>query len=254
MEKQRNKTGYELLAAVGLGAGVVFLSEIGMHYDNIGSRTGVVLSALLILYSCLKLKSTPLTKAEQLFLDVGLPVGILLAAVVIVTTGYMIFGIPNTKPNGTETVVILGSGVNADGSPSAVMQKRVDAAVSYLNSHENETIIVSGGQLGTSPISEAESMKQALIQAGIKEDRIICEDQSRTTRENLQFTAKLMEENNLGKDIVLVTSEFHLARACEFARRNGLNPVPVRAETPWYSLPAYAVREMYAIIECYVNR
>ena len=67
-----------------------------------------------------------------------------------------------------------------------------------------------------------------------------------------QYSAKIIEDRHLSENVAVVTSEFHLARACLYAKRNGLHPSPVRAATPWYCLPAYVLREVYAVFDAFV--
>ncbi len=252
MKKTWKKTGTQILAVGAVAAVTLFLSEIGMRYDNVGSRTGLIISLFILILTSLTLKESPLSKPERLMIKAGKPIGLVLLGIAVLTTGFMILGIPQEKQSEKETVVILGSGVNSDGRPSAVMQTRVDAALQYLKNHPDAAIVVSGGQHGDAPISEAESMKEVLLEQGISEEQIYLEPDSRTTAENLRYTAELIRKNGLSTTIALVTSEFHLARSCLYAERNGLKPIPVKAATPWYCLPAYYIREMYAVIDAFL--
>lgn len=252
MKKTENKTGYELLAGAGFIQTLLFFSELGMRYENTGTYTGVILGIFMGLLGIAGMRRETLSRAGQLLFSIAKPVGLVIGGLLLVTFGFMIFAIPKTQPADDATVIILGCGVNSDGTPSAIMQERVNAALTYLESRPNAKIVVSGGQLGGAPISEAESMKQSLIEHGIEESRIYTEDQSRTTAENLRFSAMVIKENRLNQNVAVVTSEFHLARACLFAERNRLNPAPVKAVTPWYALPSYALREVYAVFDAFV--
>ena len=62
----------------------------------------------------------------------------------------------------------------------------------YLKSHEKTIAIVSGGQGKGEDISEALAMKQGLIKQNIAEDRIIMEDKSTSTDENITFSKPLI--------------------------------------------------------------
>ncbi len=252
MKKSENKTGYQILAGAGFIQTLVFFSELGMRYENIGSYTGAFLGIMLGILGIAGIHRETLSHTGQILFSIAKPIGLVIGGIVLVTFGFMIFAIPKTQPAKDATVIILGCGVNSDGSPSAIMQERVNAGLKYLESHPDEPVIVSGGQLGGAPISEAESMRQSLIDHGIEENRIYIEDQSRTTAENLRFSTMVIKENRLSQNVAVVTSEFHLARACLYAKRNGLNPAPVKAVTPWYALPSYALREVYAVFDAFV--
>lgn len=252
MKKSEKKTGYELLCGAGVVLTLLFFGEIGMHYQNHGSITGALIGIFLLLWGWAGLNRDALPKAGITMFHAAKPIGLILGGVILLTTAFMIFGIPRTQPEEDATVIILGCGVNSDGTPSAIMQERVNAALKYLESHPEADIIVSGGRLGSAPVSEAESMKQELIRNGIDEKRIYCEDQSRTTAENLRFSTIVIKENLLSQNAAVVTSEFHMARACLYAKRNGLNAAPVCASTPWYALPAYFLREVYAVFDAFL--
>lgn len=252
MKKTGNKTGYGLLAGAGFILTLLFCGEIGMHYQNAGSWQGVILGIYLLCYGIAGWNRETLTKTGTILFNIAGPLGLIAGGIILLTIGFMIFAVPKTQPEEDATVIILGCGVNSDGTPSAIMQNRVEAALEYLKNHPDVPVIVSGGKRGSAPVSEAESMKQELMQNGIEEERIYCEDQSRTTAENLRFSTMVIKENLLSQNAVIVTSEFHLARACLYAKRNGLNAAPVSAVTPWYALPAYVLRETYAVFNAFV--
>ena len=108
--------------------------------------------------------------------------------------------------------------------------------------------IVSGGKGSNEEISEAQCMYNYLTEKGIASDRIIMEDESTTTSENLEFSKKIIEEKGYNKDIAIVTDGFHEFRASMLAKKVGLNPTgSVSADTPLYLLATYHFRETIAI-------
>lgn len=114
--------------------------------------------------------------------------GVLVCAGLIVFT---IFEIPVVRDARTDTdahpdtIVVLGAGVNGS-TPSLSMCNRLDAALTYLNANPAATVIVSGGQGPGEDITEAKAMADYLTAHGIDSARIVQEDRSRTTRENLE--------------------------------------------------------------------
>lgn len=84
---------------------------------------------------------------------------------------------------------MLGAGLNGD-KPSAVLEMRLEKARLYLQEHPQTVVIVSGGQGPTEPVSEAESMKNWLMEKGIPNSRIIMEDKSTTTAENIRYSLR----------------------------------------------------------------
>ena len=93
------------------------------------------------------------------------------------------------KADGTNTyAIILGAKVKENGVASLALQYRLDAAVEYLKQYPHVQVIVSGGQGKDEPMSEATFMYTYLVEAGIEENRILQEDDSTSTYENLQFS------------------------------------------------------------------
>ena len=82
----------------------------------------------------------------------------------------------------------------------------------------------------------------------MEDARLILEDQSTSTRENLRFSLELLEGNGLGTSPVIVTNEFHEYRAFLIAKKLGLMPSAAAAKTHWWMLPTYFVREWYGVI------
>ena len=233
------------LLGFGITAEIFFLCNIGMQYLNIGSITGALI-ALLLIGIAIRPDWFRSTAGNVLtgFLAV-------LTVLAVLTTGFMVFGIPKTVPANDSTVVILGSGVNEDGTPTLISRLRADAALPYILEHPDADIITSGGTAAPDRMSEAESMKQYLIEQGVREDRIHTETQSSDTEENLRFTADLIRKNHLCRNIVLVTSDFHSYRSARYAKQNQLLVSSISAPTPWWVLPTCWIREMYAILDAW---
>lgn len=110
-------------------------------------------------------------------------------------------------------MVILGCQVKPWG-PSILLQDRLDKALDYLENEPDMTVVVSGGQGPDEHISEARAMADYLMEQGIGKERILLEDQSHNTVQNLTLTRQLLDElgYDLEQDIVVVSNGFHLTR------------------------------------------
>lgn len=174
--------------------------------------------------------------------------GVLLAALVVLLTvfGGQVLGSMQQPESGAETVIVLGCQVR-NGQPSQLLRHRIDAAADYLKNHPAAMCIVSGGQGWNESISEAECMRRGLAARGIDEARILMEDASTTTQENLAFSKRLMEEHGLSGRVLLVSNNFHLYRALQMAQDVGLEADGLPAACEWYMLPAYVFRESLAL-------
>ena len=112
-----------------------------------------------------------------------------------------------------QIMVILGCQVKPWG-PSILLQDRLDEALDYLEEHPDMTIVVSGGQGPDEPSTEARAMYDYLVANGVDGDKILLEDQSHNTVQNLRYTAQLLAEEGYDttEDIVVVSNGFHLTR------------------------------------------
>lgn len=112
-----------------------------------------------------------------------------------------------------QVMVILGCQVKPWG-PSILLQDRLDKALEYLETEPDMTVVVSGGQGPDEHLSEARAMADYLMAQGIGEERILLEDQSHNTVQNLTLTRQLLDElgYDLEQDIVVVSNGFHLTR------------------------------------------
>ncbi|MEH7252628.1 YdcF family protein, partial [Neobacillus niacini] len=144
---------------------------------------------------------------------------------------------------------ILGARVKGE-VPSLSLQYRIDAAASYMKKNNETIAIASGGQGSGEDITEAEAIKRGLLQHGIDESRILLEDKSTDTVENIRYS-KILIPKHLHTGL-LVTNDFHLYRAKSIARDQGLNLEGLPADTPAIAIPKSYSREYLAITKYYL--
>ncbi len=152
-------------------------------------------------------------------------------------------------------VVVLGAGLFGD-QPSPSLHYRLQKALEYTKKHPHVPIVVSGGQGPDEWITEAKAMECFLLQNGIEAKRIIKEERSTSTKENLIFTKELLKHdiNTKKPTLLIVTSEYHMFRAKFLAKRNGFIPYGKCAATPAYPRylkPLYYFREYFAVIKSF---
>ncbi len=121
-------------------------------------------------------------------------------------------------PPGPLTAVVLGAKVHPDGTPSPALVDRVQVAVALLREGRAQRLVLSG----RSP--EAETMARLAIGFGAKQTQLVLESNSRSTFENAARCAELLQGH---KEILLVTCDFHLARAMAHFRRMRFSVWPV---------------------------
>lgn len=113
-----------------------------------------------------------------------------------------------------QVMLILGCQVKPWG-PSILLQDRLDEALDYLEEHPDLVIVVSGGQGGDEPSTEAAAMAEYLTAHGVSEESLLLEERSTNTWENLCYSLELLTEQGYDVDsgVILVSNGFHLARA-----------------------------------------
>lgn len=119
-------------------------------------------------------------------------------------------------------IIVLGAQMKPAG-PSAVLKFRLDAAYEYLTENENTICVVSGGQGPNEPCTEAQGMYDYLVEKGIAPERILMEDKSTDTSENIAFSAEIIGRTD--KDVGIVTNNFHVFRALGIARKQNYGKV-----------------------------
>ena len=121
-------------------------------------------------------------------------------------------------------------------------------AAQFYKYTEPRTFITSGGQGPDEIVSESSAMKQYLMEHGIPESRIIEEDRSVNTHQNMLFSKeKIMAVNPEGK-IAFATTNYHVFRSGLHARRVKMKALGMGAETKWYFWPNAAVREFVGLL------
>ncbi len=148
-----------------------------------------------------------------------------------------------------EYIIVLGCGIKKDGTVTPLLRGRVDAAIrAWEDGGREATIITSGGQGPDEVISEARSMANYLLSCGVPEDKILLEDRSTTTEENLAFSRAIIEAHGGAAHCTIATSSYHTLRAAMFARRAGMNVSCVGGHTAHFFYPAAFFREYIALI------
>ncbi len=156
------------------------------------------------------------------------------------------------RPEKPNMVVVLGCQLWGE-DPSPMLKKRLDKAYELLVRYPDIPVVVTGGQGDDEIISEGEGMKRYLVKRGISEDRIIVEDKSTSTYENIRNAFDITDKMGLSRDITIATSEYHVYRASLMAKAQGAGEVTSAPSfTDINLLPAYWVREWLGISHFHV--
>ena len=174
--------------------------------------------------------------------------GVLLVLFAVFETACMSAAFRGPAEDG-EYLVLLGCQVRYDG-PSRDLWSRIRAAEEYLSAHPGCKAVVTGGQGDNEPMTEAEAAARELMRMGIDGSRIIREEESTSTRENLLNAMELIRKDGgdpSSDSVVIVSADYHLFRAAYTARKLGYGNVSCKGGNGLLFLkPHYFTREFAA--------
>jgi len=212
------------------------------------------LGVLLALYAALNVYSIKKEKSAKI-LKAALSLLVIIGFSLFVWGEILVIGSAHTDENPEAPyLIVLGAGV--DGTvPSLSLYNRLTAAKAYLEEYPKAFAIVSGAQGPGEDISEAECMRRWLTENGISAGRIIMEENSRSTQENIENSLDIINlySNNPTNKIAIVSSEYHLYRAKRAAVSAGALPLGVAAHTSNPILMVnYFIREALGVVYLWI--
>ena len=147
-----------------------------------------------------------------------------------------------------DTVIVHGCALIHGDQVSRILARRIELALKlFRKSGEKALLVVSGGRGSDETISEAAAMRDYLTEKGVPKERILLEDQSHSTRENLRFTDQLLLERGGGGRIALVTSGYHVFRCVWIAHEMAFRCTGFGAPVAAYYWPSAVIREFVAV-------
>ncbi|MFE8695853.1 YdcF family protein [Cytobacillus sp. FJAT-53684] len=149
-----------------------------------------------------------------------------------------------SPPANIPYLIVLGAKVNGEEMSLSLLY-RAKMALSYLEDNPKTVVIVTGGQGKGENITEAEALRRFFVENHIDETRILIEDRSTSTYENVKFTKELYDID----EAVIVSNNFHLYRAATLANKVGINGYPLAAETPKVVKATLFIREYAAVLK-----
>lgn len=223
---------------------LVFIAFAVAIFDgvlNFGNIAGMALGGI---YIALGLLINRLDTSNQKLISIS---AICILLLIVLKMAEIYFA-GRTTADREQTVIVLGCRVKGD-EPSLALVKRVDAAYRFLLNNPNSVAILSGGQGRDENLSEALCMQKLLYDRGILKDRLILEDKSTSTDENIRFSLELMAQFGMKKEAAIATSEYHQKRAKLICNRYGLSSTAVSSRTKLTLLPTFLLREVFAEIK-----
>ncbi|MGW9075558.1 YdcF family protein [Streptomyces kronopolitis] len=239
-----------VLACFLMANGVQMIRKEGPRPTNLLSGlAGVsILGVVALALTADRTNSAPLQDVADAVLLVSGYVSYLFASFLVYAFAYARL----TVRQDVDYVVVLGSGLIGGSRVPPLLASRLDRARAvYQRQAARGTapvLITSGGRGPDEDIPEAEAMAAYLIAHGVPEGHVLREDRSRTTEENLRFSAAIMQERHPEYRFVAVTNNFHVFRAALTARRTGIDGHVIGSPTAAYFWPTATIREFTAIL------
>jgi SanA protein len=154
-----------------------------------------------------------------IFLLAGFVTGLLLFSGIVGFIWWQETHIP--EPADSEAIIVLGAQVLPSGEPSIQLLWRLEKALSaYLS--KPMAVVVCGAQGNDEPEPEALAMRDWLETRGVEPDLILTDANSYSTRENIANAIALLPGGT--RNVLIVTSDYHVPRAMQIARDLGLAP------------------------------
>ncbi len=173
-------------------------------------------------------------------------------AIFLVVEGLIFRAMLTSPPKDLDIVIVLGAQVKGD-APSRALLRRLETAQEYLQENPRTVAVLSGGQGDGEDITEAECMYRYLTAHGIEKSRLILEDRSTTTQENLLFSARKTDAlygDGKKQKTGILSNNFHIYRALLLAKKCGYTDVyGIPARSDWRLQVHYLVREFFALVK-----
>ena len=173
-------------------------------------------------------------------------------------------------------IIIHGAGLDGP-RPTPLLAGRIDKALELWNKqHQHGKFVVSGGQGADEVVSEAQAMRDYLLEKDVPLDVILMEDKSTTTWENLKYSIGIINNDwttaagaisadtsassgssaasTISADFTaaVVTSDFHVFRCAEYAHNLGLKADGIGSHTKGWYWPTAFIREFIAITKAHL--
>lgn len=128
----------------------------------------------------------------------------------------------------TKYVIVLGMALE-NGEPTKDLIYRIETAVDYINNNKDSLLILTGGNSEDGK-SEAEIMKDLLLERNVSIDKLIIEDKAKSTKDNFK---NIQEFISIDEPITIITSNYHMDRALNIANNAGFKNIksyPAKAD------------------------
>lgn len=223
---------------------IVSYAGSGSSFSWFWLLVGIICLLIFALITYMIRKNISLPQSIPYLLTFLILVGL---SIFILIEGLIIYHANKDADPNMDYLIVLGAQIRGTRITNS-LRNRLEASEIYLKDNPDTLVIVSGGQGSGEDISEAEAMKRYLLDKGIAEDRIIVEEESKNTVQNILCSKKLITRKD--SKVAVVTNGFHVFRSMSIAKKQGLENVQgLSASSDPILFINYYVREVLAIIK-----
>ncbi len=217
---------------------IVFFVEGIKVIRHEGMKASNLLSVLFSVLLCCYLAVWPMigirgknTLGATLYAIISLSSVYVLALMAMYSFSAILNLIHLKKARNADYIVVLGCGI-IGSRVTPLLAARIERGIELLHSNPNAVLLLSGGQGPGEDIPESQAMAAYALDKGVAAEKIIMEQKSVSTLENLRFSRALMDKPK--PEIIIVTTAYHVFRALILAKQEGIGCVGFGAKTKWY--------------------
>ena len=128
-----------------------------------------------------------------------------------------------------DCILVLGAGIRADGSPSPMLQDRLNTGIELYQNNAAPKLLMSGDH-GRKKYNEVQTMKDIALDQGVPSEDVFMDHAGFSTYDSLYRARDVFQ----ARKVIIVTQKYHLYRALYIARSLGLDTWGVSADTRRY--------------------
>jgi SanA protein len=146
---------------------------------------------------------------------------------------FLIFASPKTFPleevPKDKVAIVFGAGLLRDGSAGPVLSDRVETAVNLYHAGKVDKLLMSGDNRFVE-YNEPEAMRQYALDAGVADEDIVLDYAGRRTYDTCYRAKHIFNVESA----ILVTQQFHMARALYLCHAFGIESSGVEADNRYF--------------------
>ncbi|MBQ3520802.1 MAG: YdcF family protein [Firmicutes bacterium] len=147
-----------------------------------------------------------------------------------------------------ECIMVLGASVHPDGTPSPMLEDRLEAGIELYNRGVAPKLLLTGDN-GQIEYNEVEAMKNYAVNAGVPEEDIFLDHAGFSTYDSVYRASYVFGVESM----VAVTQEYHLFRTLHGCKKMGIEAVGIGADQEVYAGQEYReIREVLARVKDFV--